>query len=259
MTTPTPPAPQPAAQTQPQPNADTQRPPSLYPFQWPYLPQRSLSVDVPGYGPSCTFCGSVPATAATIRGHQGMVFIMRRLRVKGRFCRSCGLAAHRKMTGDSLWQGWWGAPSMLINPIIMLLNLVQWRKIVRLGEPVAGAPRMPADPGRPLFRRPVAFGLLIPVAIVGALWLYFHDDPEFAAVGDCASVSGDALFPDVSIVDCGSVQAQYEIVGRFEGTADTSLCGAYPSSVAAFSEEHRSTRYVLCLARNGGVAQNSGV
>lgn len=245
-----PPAPQPEPQTQPQ--SDAQRPPSLYPPQWPYLPQKSLSVDVPGYGPSCGFCGSVPAAAATFRGHQGMVVLMRRLKIRGTFCRSCGLAAHRKMTGDSLVQGWWGAPSMVINPITMLLNLPQWAKVKRLGEPVPGAPRRPADPGRPLFLRPVALGLLIPFAIVAGLWYFLHDDPEFAAVGDCVHADGDALFPDVSVVDCGSAKAQFKVVGRFEDTGDTSLCGAYPSSVAAYYEKHGSTRYVLCLVRNNG-------
>ncbi|MFJ4849931.1 MULTISPECIES: hypothetical protein [unclassified Streptomyces] len=250
MTAPTPPAPapQPAPQAEPQPAA--QRPPSLYPPQWPFLPQQSMSMDIPGYGPSCSFCGSVPAAAATFRGHQGMLVLMRRLRLKGYFCRSCGLAAHRKMTGDSLVQGWWGAPSMIINPVVMLLNLRQWVKVKRLGEPVAGAPRRPADPGRPLFLRPVALGLLLPVAIVGGLWFLLHDDPEFAAVGDCVRSSGDAFYADVSVVDCGSPDARYKVVGRFEDTGDPSLCPAYPQTVATYGEEHGRTRYILCLGPN---------
>ncbi|MFJ5218582.1 hypothetical protein ACIP98_28150 [Streptomyces sp. NPDC088354] len=266
MTTPTPPAPapQPATQTQAreqpqgQPQSDAQRPPSLYPFPWPYLPQKSMSVDVPGYGPSCSYCGSVPATAATVRGHQGMIVIMKWLKVRGMFCRSCGLATVRKMTGDSMVQGWWGAASMLINPIVMLLNIRQWVKIKRLGEPVPGAPRRPADPGRPLFLRPVALGLLLPFAIVGALWFFLHDDAEYAAVGDCVHAGGDPLFPDVSVVDCASPKAQYKVVDRLEGTTDTSLCGAHPGSVAAFSQEHGSTRFVLCLGPNRGDAPDSG-
>lgn len=246
LTTPTPaPAPSPEqAQAQPQQLPQQQhavaRPRPLPPF----------GQDVPGYGPSCVFCGSVPAVKATVRGHQGMVVLMRFLKLKSTFCRRCGIAKHREMVSNSLVQGWWSPASLLVNPLTLLVNLFQRWKISRLPEPVPGAPGTPADPGRPIFLRPTALGLLIPVILVGGSWLLLHNDPEYAEVGDCVHNSGDAFIPDVSVVDCGSAKAEYEVVGRFEGTTDTGLCHAYPRTVAAFHEEQGSTKYVLCLARN---------
>ncbi|MEU4092468.1 hypothetical protein [Streptomyces sp. NPDC026673] len=205
---------------------------------------------MPGYGPSCLFCGSVPAVRATVRGHQGMVVLMRFLKVRATFCRRCGTAMHRKMVSDSLVQGWWSPTSMLLNPLTLLVNLYQRWKISRLAEPVPGAPGTPADPGRPIFLRATALGLLIPVVLIGCGWLLVRDDPEYAEVGDCVHTNGQVFYPDVSVVDCGSAEADYEVVGRFDNTTETGRCDAYPRTVAAFREKRGSTRYVLCLGRN---------
>jgi hypothetical protein len=186
-----------------------------------------------------------------MRGHQGMLIVMRFLKLKGPFCRRCGIAAHRKMTGDSLWQGWWGIASLIINPITMMANLFQRAKVNRLAEPLPGAPGTPADPGRTLFARPVILGLLLPVAIVGGLFYFLHDDPGFADAGDCVHASGSELFPDVSIVDCGSAGANYEVIARLDDTTDTSGCDRFATTAAAYRAESGHTKYVLCLsARN---------
>ncbi|MER7673303.1 hypothetical protein ABTY61_33250, partial [Kitasatospora sp. NPDC096128] len=87
---------------------------------------------------------------ATIRGHQGFVIVLRYLKRRGPYCRSCGIATHREMVSDSLWQGWWGIPSMIINPIVMLFNIPQRLKINKLAEPWGGGappPPAPAPPG----------------------------------------------------------------------------------------------------------------
>lgn len=246
LTTPTPsPAQsQPPSQPQPQPQAQAV-PPAARPRPLPPFGQ-----EVPGYGRSCLFCGSVPAVQATVRGHQGMVVMMRFLKVRAPFCRRCGIAKHREMVSNSLVQGWWSPTSMLFNPLTLLVNLFQRWKINRLPEPVPGAPGTPADPGRPILLRPTALGLLIPVILIGGGWLVLHDDAEYAEVGDCVHSSGDVLFPDVSVVDCGSAKAEFEVVGRFDDTTDTGRCDAYPRTVATFRAEHGSTKYVLCLARN---------
>ncbi|MDX3356234.1 hypothetical protein PV703_23545 [Streptomyces sp. ME01-24h] len=242
------------AQSQPEPQAKTPPPSSSQRARAAVppaaRPRPPFGQEVPGYGRSCLFCGSVPAVEATVRGHQGMVVMMRFLKTRAPFCRRCGVAKHREMVSASLVQGWWSPASMLINPLTLLVNLLQRRKISRLPEPVPGAPGTPADPGRPILLRPTALGLLIPVILVAGGWLLLHDDPEYAEVGDCVHSNGEVLFPDVSVVDCGSAKAQYEVVGRFDDTTDTGRCAAYPRSVAAFRAEHGSTAYVLCLARN---------
>lgn len=55
----------------------------------------------------CQVCGAWPAAHATVRGHQGIVVLMRFLSVRGPFCRDCGLSTYRRMSSDTLWQGWW--------------------------------------------------------------------------------------------------------------------------------------------------------
>ncbi|WP_329493164.1 hypothetical protein [Kitasatospora herbaricolor] len=205
-------------------------------------------------GPFCRFCGSVPAVEATIRGHQGFLVIMKFLKLKGPFCRPCGVAVHRKMTADSLWQGWWGIASAVINPVTMLVNLPQRAKINKLGAPVPGAPGRPADPGKPLYRRPAILGLLIPVIAVGLIAFQAGRDPSYAEVGDCvhnknvmtAGVSD--THPDVVVLSCSDPDADARIVGKVSGTANgDSACEAYADADGWYTQEEDSRKFTLCL------------
>jgi len=117
----------------------------------------------------CRICGCGPAAAVTFRGHQGMVFIMRFLSVKGPFCRDCGLATFRDLTSRTLVQGWWGYASSVITPFTVLINLLRRGRVARL-DPPQPAPyatsRPPLDPGDPLYARPMAIiGAAIPVVL----------------------------------------------------------------------------------------------
>ncbi|MEV5874172.1 hypothetical protein AB0L75_08070 [Streptomyces sp. NPDC052101] len=116
----------------------------------------------PGPGLGCEVCGASPAETVTIRGHQGMVLMMRFLRRHGRFCHTCALAVFRKMQADTLAQGWWGPMSMLITPITLLINLFTLSRIRKLPAPAAGW-RPPLDPGRPVFLRPTGMLGLVPL------------------------------------------------------------------------------------------------
>ena len=73
-----------------------------------------------------------------------MIFVMQWRRLRGPFCRECGLQALGKLTKDTLWQGWWGPISLVIGtPFALLSNLVAWLRIRGLsapqGEPVRRA------------------------------------------------------------------------------------------------------------------------
>lgn len=216
---------------------------------------------VPGYGEgqlSCGHCGSVPAVDATFRGHLGLIIILKYFKRRGPFCRSCGIATHREMTSDSLWQGWWGIPSMIVNPIIMLINIPQRLKVDKLAEPLPGAPRPPMDPGKPVYLRPTIFGLLIPALLISVIYLVAKRDPEFAKAGDCIHNNSPiaAALPgvvdknaDVDVVPCSDPQAEARVVGRKDDTDDgESVCRtAFPASDGYFTYKRGSTKYVLCL------------
>jgi hypothetical protein len=115
----------------------------------------------------CRFCGAVPALAATAHGHRGLVLVMQFRSLPGPFCRDCGIAAVRTVSAQTLWQGWWGIASMVVTPVVLLLNLVLRIRLDRLPSPVRpyGSPP-PIPAGRPLFQRFAAIGFLVPIVIV---------------------------------------------------------------------------------------------
>ncbi|WP_433002147.1 LppU/SCO3897 family protein [Kribbella sp. CA-294648] len=203
-----------------------------------------------GQGLQCRFCGGVPAVDATVRGHQGFVIVMRFLKLQGPFCKTCGVATTRDMTGKSMVQGWWGIGSLIINPITMLMNLVTFSKFRNLPEPAPGAPGRPMNPGKPLFKRPVALGLLIPIAVFGLIVFSNLNKASSADVGSCVYNKGTSAKPNVKVVDCTSSDAKYKVVGKIPGVADSSACARYEESTVSYTDERGSSKYTLCLAPN---------
>lgn len=114
----------------------------------------------------CQLCGSTPATKITIGALTGMVIAYQVRTFRGWFCRNCGLAVYRQQTATTLKTGWWSITGPAVVPLFLLFNLVWWAKITRLGPPVPAPNARPADPGKPLFRRPVALMLLMAVPVV---------------------------------------------------------------------------------------------
>ncbi|WP_431679667.1 LppU/SCO3897 family protein [Kitasatospora sp. KL5] len=219
---------------------------STPPSRLPYSAQ-------PGQQPVCRFCGSVPAVRATVRGHRGLVVIMRFLTLEGPFCRDCGIAVHRDMTAKSLWQGWWGIASAIVNPATMLINLLNRAKINKLAPPVPGAPGRPMDPGRPLFKRPEILGLLVPVAVALALVLSGSEGPESADVGDCVhnrhvTTADHDVHPDVVVVPCSGKDAEARIVGKVtDADSARTACRAFPDADGYYTRREGSDRLALCL------------
>lgn len=112
----------------------------------------------------------MPAARAKFRGHQGIIIVMRFLSLEGPFCRDCGMATYRRMTADTLVQGWWGYASSVITPVTVLINLTRRGKVANLPAPMPpadGRHGRPLDPGKPLYARAQAWiGLCLPFFLI---------------------------------------------------------------------------------------------
>ncbi|TDW76759.1 LppU/SCO3897 family protein [Kribbella pratensis] len=233
------------------PQQQAQFPQGQYPAQPQFgqsFPQQGAQQSFAPQGQmTCRFCGGYPAVEATVRGHQGMIILMRFLKLQGPFCRTCGIASVRDMTSKSLWQGWWGIGSSIINPITMLLNIGPMQKFKRLPEPQPG-PGRPMDPGKPLFQRPAMLMLLLPIAVIALIVVGNLNSTEAkATVGACVVNNGTSSNPDVKVVDCTSSDAEYKIVGKIDDSTDDSQCDQFEGAEASYVYQHRSTKYTLCL------------
>ena len=219
--------------------------------QGPYQQGQALPHGQQAFAPQgqqlCRFCGGYPAVDATVRGHQGMIILMRFLKLQGPFCRTCGIASARDLTSKSLWQGWWGIGSAIVNPITMLMNIGPMQKFKSLPEPAPG-PGQPMNPGKPLFQRPAILGVLIPVAVVAVIIFANLNSTSSADVGACVMNQGTSSNPDVKVVDCTSSDAEYKIVGKLDNSTDDSQCQDFAGSEASYVYERGSTKYTLCLA-----------
>jgi len=126
--------------------------------------QEPIQARPPGAG-ECRFCGSTPAKKVAIQSMAGVIFAYELTTYKGWICRDCGMSLYRDQTANTLKSGWWSLTSLFVVPIFLLVNLIRWIRLRGLAAPrptagvVAPNPR-PANPGRPLFKRPVAFLLL---------------------------------------------------------------------------------------------------
>ncbi|MFI8390957.1 hypothetical protein [Streptomyces sp. NPDC085540] len=174
----------------------------------------------------CRLCGAWPAAHATVRGHQGLIVLMRFLSLRGPFCRDCGLATYRRMSSDTLWQGWWGPLSVFITPVTLLMNLGPRASFRRLAPP-AGGYRPALDPGKPLWRRAPVLLFLAPVLLVllgiptliGIALLVGDDEPTLS-VGQCVADEWDGHELALRVRDCGSPDAEYRVSKRLETSDD---------------------------------------
>ncbi|MYQ44592.1 hypothetical protein GTW40_05845 [Streptomyces sp. SID4985] len=159
----------------------------------------------------------------TVRGHQGMIVIMRSLRRQGVLCRPCALATFRDMQANTLVAGWWGPLSAVITPFVLLINLGALSRVKKLPEPVAYGPRPPLDPGRPVFRRPQGILALIPLGLLALLLLAVpllaiigavsdSGRPQPLTAGSCVHNDGTVTDQDLSAVPCDSSAAQYRVL-----------------------------------------------
>ena len=102
------------------------------------------------------------------------------------------------------------------------------------------------------------FGLAIVVVIVGIVVkeAFFGDKAKDAAVGDCIAASKDVKAneetdAEAKVVDCGSSDAAFSVVGRVNGETDTNSksCDKYFKENEEFFiySSEASGGYLLCL------------
>ncbi|MGW2815708.1 hypothetical protein [Streptomyces sp. NPDC001415] len=149
-------------------------------------PTGSFGPPVPGATPvlptlvapplTCRICGALPAAFATFRQHQGILMWMRFSSVNGPFCRPCGTAIYREMTGRTMWQGWWSPFSLLVfTPGTLIINRITLAHINKLPAPIPGQPGPQLTPGTPVLRRasslaaalPMMWGMWVAALIIG--------------------------------------------------------------------------------------------
>lgn len=195
-------------------------------------------------GPVCRFCGSSPAVAAVFERQTGMVFLRKSEVVPGPFCRDCGLSWFRATTAHTLAIGWLGFLSFFAAPYVVVRNVLERRKVARLGPGQSPSGMRPLNPGRPVFLRAQAALALIPLAAAVMFTVNLVADLPSNQVGKCvtgadagvATMSGtfDAVFVDCEASHIGVVTAAVD---------DESEC---PEGTFATVERHTRAG-LLCL------------
>ncbi|WP_067695870.1 LppU/SCO3897 family protein [Nocardia jejuensis] len=220
-----------------------------------------ISIATNGNGVYCRDCGATPAAPIQIRGHRGLIVYMKFLTAHGPFCRDCGLATYRRMTVENVWLGWWGAFSMAINPITIMINLTAHQTLQQLPPPIPGSPGQPADPGKPLLRRRsfiaflALFALFCSISpILSILTLIKGDRPEphpTPMAGQCVRGEGSRgvsdLSADLAIVRCDDSRAEAKVLARASTNPGPSACAAYSRTDLARTSLADQQGPMLCL------------
>ncbi|MEZ0068453.1 hypothetical protein ABIA32_004478 [Streptacidiphilus sp. MAP12-20] len=255
----------------PQPQVPPQQAGYGYPQQQPMAPA-DWSVPAPN-GLTCRFCGGYPAVSTTVRAHRGLIFIMYFRRLPGPFCKTCGTAAIRDMSAQTLVQGWWGYGSSIITPVTLFINLFAYNKIKSLPEPAPNPPGPPMNPGKPLLQRPHALGFLLPILailliVVAVATSSSNNDAyvpsgggggysvapttpssgDSASVGDCVKNFGTDSAPSLQIVTCAT--GTYQVLQKLANT--TSDTGCSSDTTQSFTHTEIGNDFVLCLKAYAG-------
>jgi hypothetical protein len=224
----------------------------------PFLP--------PPAAATCRFCGGYPAADVTVRAHRGMVVLMQFRSVDGPFCRTCGTAAVRDLSAQTLVEGWWGLFSVFITPLTLFGNLLEYRTVRALPEPVRSESATPVPAGKPLLLRPQALGFLVPVL---ALVLFFGALVSSSSAGTRTGAATATAFPPAAgnaaavgtcVVNAGTTDTPYlvpihcfsgtlQVVGRLPGTDQTNC----PSDTTeAYTVSDAGQDVVICLKDYAG-------
>lgn len=116
------------------------------------------------------------------------------------------------------------------------------------GSPQPGAPQG-AAPGKPKMSKPVLYALIAALVVVVGGAIIFgvissQDEVTNAEAGDCIQVIDEAA-GDFSIVECGSGDADFEVLDVIDGISQQgSLCPAETVSYLTITGDEASS---LCL------------
>src|SRR5487761_62953 len=95
---------------------------------------------------ACVRCGlRAPTKWVEFRQNIGMVVTRRTAKVSGYMCRRCLRAYFKSYTLTTLFLGWWGVISFLVNPVFLFNNLVQFSKSLNLPQPSPVVANVPID------------------------------------------------------------------------------------------------------------------
>jgi hypothetical protein len=143
----------------------------------PLQPGEVMATRPPG-PEECHVCGSTPARRVVFLSMSGLLVFYQLTRVRGEFCRDCGLNAYHARQRVTLMFGWWHLGGFLA-PLFILNNRIRARRFTKLDPPLAtpgvlGEAPTPLDPGRKLIPLPWVLGLTlvgVPVALFALLIL----------------------------------------------------------------------------------------
>jgi transposase-like protein len=124
----------------------------------------------------CVVCGRGPALDVSLRSVTGIVIAFRMRRIKGTFCRDCGMAMSRRVLDRTLLTGWWGLFFASFATIYAaILDSTALGRFKRAPEPIGEPKAEPLKPGRSMFQRAgvyvggvvMLFSVVIGLAVIG--------------------------------------------------------------------------------------------
>ncbi len=92
----------------------------------------------------CQHCGRLPTAKVALQGVEGMILMHRITRVRGYYCRECGLQAKDQLNALSLKRGWFSIGGILGIGMLRFTNSIHGKRLLKLDAPRAVAPAAPA-------------------------------------------------------------------------------------------------------------------
>ncbi len=132
---------------------------------------------------TCFMCGAKPARRVVLRQQtvdHPVLGLPRESWTASPFCRSCGTGMFRDMTDYSLRYGWWAIVAVVTDLVVVVLNVLAYITILRLGPPVRGDEALqkpwyrPHPMGRSLLLRRGALIWIAAACATGAVVAFTH-------------------------------------------------------------------------------------
>ena len=137
----------------------------------------AASTPAPELQVHCRSCGVLAPTApVTFRQNVGMVVTRQSAEATGAMCRRCARAYFRSYTLTTFFVGWCGVISFFIAPVFVLLNIIQYIKVMHLPEPptyvansIDGVLPKPADLNTGPSKLKILYGTAVWLILLGTI------------------------------------------------------------------------------------------